>query len=77
MYPTVNSLMDLWRFVTAHKITIVEHCHREIEVFLQQLNANTPDLDKPCAELMDSALFFLRYPRFITTLKKSCFLGST
>jgi hypothetical protein len=47
MYPTVNSLMNLWRFVTARKITIVEHCRREIELFLEQLNANNADLFKP------------------------------
>jgi hypothetical protein len=47
MYPTVNSLMGLWRFVTARKITILEHCQREIEVFLKQLNANTVDLFNP------------------------------
>ena len=28
MYTTVNSLMDLWRFVTARKITVVEHCQQ-------------------------------------------------
>ena len=39
--------MDLWRFVTARKITIVEHCQRGIETFLQELNANTDDLFKP------------------------------
>jgi len=47
MYPTVNSLMDLWRLVTARKITIVEHCRREITAFLQPLTANTADLFKP------------------------------
>jgi hypothetical protein len=47
MYPTVNSLMDLWRFVTARKITIVEHCQHEVEVFLQQLSANLVDLFTP------------------------------
>jgi hypothetical protein len=44
MYPTVNSLMDLWRFVTARKITVVEHCEGEIEFFLRRLNANSDDL---------------------------------
>ena len=34
MYPTVNSLMGLWRFVIARNITVVEHCQHEIEVFL-------------------------------------------
>jgi len=40
MYPTVNSLMDLWRFVTAREIKVVEHCQAEIEAFLQQLTAD-------------------------------------
>jgi len=33
MYPTVNSLMNLWRFVIASKINVVEHCQAEIEEF--------------------------------------------
>src|SRR5262249_29193003 len=37
MYPTVNSLMDLWRFVIARKIRVVEHCQGEIEQFLRTL----------------------------------------
>jgi hypothetical protein len=44
MYPTVNSLMDLWRFVTARKIAVVEHCHNDIQSFLHRLNANPDDL---------------------------------
>jgi len=44
MYPTVNSLMDLWRFVTARKITVVEHCQSEIQSFLRRLHANPDDL---------------------------------
>lgn len=40
MYPTVNSLMDLWRIVIACKIKIVDHCHREIIDFLQQLTTD-------------------------------------
>lgn len=44
MYPTVNSLMDLWRFVTARKITVVEHCQGEIQLFLHRLNDNPNDL---------------------------------
>jgi hypothetical protein len=47
MYPTVNSLMDLWRFVTARKITVVDHCQHEITAFLRRLIANTADLFKP------------------------------
>lgn len=34
MYPTVNSLMGLWRFVTAREIKVVEHCTRKIHDFL-------------------------------------------
>jgi hypothetical protein len=44
MYPTVNSLMDLWRFVTARKITVVDHCKHEIELFLHRLTTNPRDL---------------------------------
>ena len=47
MYPTVNSLMDLWRFVTAREITIVEHCKPEIEALLRRLAANVDELFKP------------------------------
>jgi hypothetical protein len=34
MYPTVNSLMGLWRFVTAYKIQVLEHCVDEIQTLL-------------------------------------------
>jgi hypothetical protein len=44
MYPTVNSLMDLWSFVTARKITVVEHCQSEIQSFLHRLNVTSDDL---------------------------------
>ncbi|MGH9682860.1 MAG: DNA polymerase [Candidatus Acidiferrales bacterium] len=37
MYPTVNSLMNLWRFVMAEQIKIVCHCQREIRSFLKRL----------------------------------------
>ena len=40
MYPTVNSLMGLWRFVTAREIVVVEHCQKEIIKFLQNVSAN-------------------------------------
>jgi hypothetical protein len=45
MYPTVNSLMGLWRFVTARTIKVVEHCQAEIETFLTGLTAD--DLFRP------------------------------
>ncbi|MGA8168146.1 MAG: hypothetical protein WB813_12720, partial [Candidatus Acidiferrales bacterium] len=47
MYPTVNSLMKLWRFVIAREITVVEHCEKEILDFLNQLKSNPVDLFKP------------------------------
>lgn len=41
MYPTVNALMGLWRFVIAKRIRVVENCATEIEAWLHQL---TPDM---------------------------------
>jgi hypothetical protein len=37
MYPTVNSLMNLWQFVIARRIDVVDHCQHEIIKFLEQL----------------------------------------
>jgi hypothetical protein len=37
MYPTVNSLMDLWSFVIAGEIRVIEHCQEEIEAFLRKI----------------------------------------
>ena len=37
MYPTVNSLIDLWRFVTAREIKVIPHCQAEIQEFLSRL----------------------------------------
>lgn len=37
MYPTVNGLMDLWKFVIARKIRVVRRCQTEIERFLRSL----------------------------------------
>lgn len=45
MYPTVNSLMKLWRFVIAREVRVVEHCQSEIVAFLEQLKP--ADLFKP------------------------------
>jgi len=42
MYPTVNSLMNLWSFVIADKITVSKNCKREITGFLSRVLAN-PD----------------------------------
>jgi hypothetical protein len=38
MYPTVNSLMNLWNFVTAQEIVVEEHCAESIQEWLAQLN---------------------------------------
>jgi hypothetical protein len=40
MYPTVNSLMDLWSFVTAREIGVIEHCQTEIETFLREVTVD-------------------------------------
>jgi hypothetical protein len=41
MYPTVNSLMGLWQFVTAEEIRVVEHCNAEIQTFLDRMSADS------------------------------------
>src|SRR6266851_6934115 len=40
MYPTVNSLMNLWSFVTAKKIKVIENCQEEIEAFLHEVTVD-------------------------------------
>ncbi|HLZ50328.1 MAG TPA: hypothetical protein VKP61_06250 [Candidatus Acidoferrum sp.] len=37
MYPTVNGLMDLWKFVTAREIRVASGCQEEMERFLRGL----------------------------------------
>jgi hypothetical protein len=37
MYPTVNGLMNLWKFVTARRIRVVPHCPSNIKTFLHSL----------------------------------------
>ncbi len=52
MYPTVNSLMDLWRFVIAREIKVVSNCANEIADFLQGITADrlfSPDTWKRLA----------------------------
>jgi hypothetical protein len=41
MYPTVNSLMGLWRFVTAREIQIVEHCLDEVQALLNRITVDS------------------------------------
>jgi hypothetical protein len=45
MYPTVNSLMGLWRFVIAQEIKVIENCKDEVEAFLGRITID--DLFKP------------------------------
>jgi hypothetical protein len=45
MYPTVNALMDLWRFVIADEIKVTEHCQSQVIQFLTELRPD--DLFKP------------------------------
>jgi hypothetical protein len=45
MYPTVNSLMDLWRFVTAEEIQVVEHCQDDVQALLNRITRD--DLFEP------------------------------
>jgi hypothetical protein len=40
MYPTVNSLMGLWNFVTAKKVVVIEDCQTEIETLLRRLTVD-------------------------------------
>jgi hypothetical protein len=47
MYPTVNSLMGLWRFVIAREIRVGKHCHQEISAFLNRLKAKPDELFDP------------------------------
>jgi hypothetical protein len=37
MYPTVNGLMDLWKFVIAREIRVMTDCQREVERFLRSV----------------------------------------
>src|SRR6185436_7756868 len=37
MYPTVNSLLNVWAFVVAGRIDVVEHCQDEVTELLQRV----------------------------------------
>jgi hypothetical protein len=39
MYTTVNSLMDLWKFVITREIRVRAYCHERIINFLKTLKA--------------------------------------
>jgi hypothetical protein len=39
MYPTVNALMGLWRFVTAEQIQVIDDCAEEVSAFLHRVTA--------------------------------------
>ena len=40
MYPTVNSLMGLWRFVIAEKIEVIEDCKSDVQALLAGLTVD-------------------------------------
>lgn len=40
MYPTVNTLMGLWRFVIAREVRVIEHCAAEVETWLKALTVD-------------------------------------
>jgi hypothetical protein len=40
MYPTVNTLMGLWRFVIANRIDVANHCTTEVIELLQEVQRN-------------------------------------
>jgi hypothetical protein len=66
MYPTVNSLMDLWRFVIARDVRVIEHCQAEIERFLRSL---TP-------EKLFCAKTWKRLPAFVKVIPNGDLLPS-
>ena len=39
MYPTVNALMGLWRFVTSARIRVIDDCVDEVSAFLHRVTA--------------------------------------
>jgi hypothetical protein len=39
MYPTVNALLGLWRFVTATRIRLIDNCADEMSAFLRDVTA--------------------------------------
>jgi hypothetical protein len=45
MYPTVNSLMDMWLFVTAKEIKVKNYCKEEIAAWLERIGID--DLFNP------------------------------
>ena len=40
MYPTVNSLMGIWKFVTAKEIKVKNHCKDEIIAWLERISVD-------------------------------------
>ena len=64
MYPTVNVLMGLWRFVTARQIVVVPNCADEIRRFLGRIS-----LDR----CFDSKLW-TRLPAFVRIRPNADFL---
>lgn len=66
MYPTVNSLMDLWRFVISREVRVVEHCQAEVKTILLGL---TP-------EKLFCAKTWKRLPAFVKVIPSGDLLPS-
>jgi hypothetical protein len=66
MYPTVNGLMDLWKFVIARRIRVVGRCQKDIQRFLRRL---TPEkLFLPCT--------WKKFPAFVKVVPNGDLLPS-
>jgi hypothetical protein len=66
MYPTVNSLMELWKFVTARKIAVVKNCVSQIIRLLKRLQ---PD------DLFDRTIW-KQFPAFVRIIPDQDILPS-
>ncbi|MGD0581245.1 MAG: hypothetical protein ABSC08_20300, partial [Bryobacteraceae bacterium] len=66
MYPTVNHLMELWKFVTARKIRVVEHCKLDIQEFLNKVTVS--DLFNPAT--------WKQFPAFVKVIPDGDILPS-
>jgi hypothetical protein len=66
MYPTVNGLMDLRRFLIAREVRVVEHCQTEIKRFLNALTS----------EKLFSPITWKRLPAFVKLIPSGDLLPS-
>src|SRR5262249_16984860 len=69
MYPSVNCLLNLWGFVTARNIRIVDHCQDEIVEWLGRIS--TDDLfEQPTWKHLTAFVRLLPHPHILPTLAK-------